>query len=257
MSKNSAERIEAEDGRQYHIGLAPGDVAPHVILCGDPERVDRAATLFLEPGYKTWSHREYRTHSGKTPKGLELTIMATGMGCDNTEIAVIELLNCRRDITLIRVGSCGALQDGMNIGDLVISTGAVRLENTSAGFVEPGYPAVAHHEIVSSLLSSAKSLGHPHHCGITATASGFYGWQGRRKQAIPPRDPELLDRLRDQKVVNLEMEASTLFVLATLAGVRAGAVCAVFANRVHDRFISAEEKPAAEERALRCALAAF
>lgn len=253
----SADHVRGPGDRQYHIGLTPERVMPNVLMCGDPARVTRAAHLLFAPVPEPVRSREYLSYAGRTPGGVPLTLLATGMGPDNTEIAVVELLNCRRDLTFIRVGSCGALQPELQVGDLVVSSGAVRLENTTAGFVEPGYPAVAHHEVVGALIEGVRAQGLAPHVGITATAPGFYGWQGRRDQPLPPRDPELLDRLARQRVMNMEMEASALFVLASLAGCRAGAVCAVFASRPRDVFIQEEEKSVAEARALHAAVRAF
>lgn len=254
-SYESAERVQDEAGRQYHIGLAPGEVAPWVILVGDPGRVEAVAAHFDERRFEQ-QNREYTSVTGMC-RGREITVLGTGIGCDNTEIAVVELLECRRDLTLLRIGSCGALQPEIAIGDVVISTGAVRLESTSLGFVDEGYPAVAHHEVVLAAISGAEAEGVPYHTGLTACASGFYGWQGRRGQLIEPRDPDLPERLGRWRVANFEMETSTLFTLATLAGIRAGAACAVFANRPANRFIDPDAKAEAEAAAIRCGLAAI
>lgn len=255
MAYESAERVQDEEGRQYHIDLAPGEVGPWVLLVGDPGRV-AAVTRHLTDIRVERQNREYVSATG-TYNGLEVTVLGTGIGCDNTEIAVMELLNCRREMTLIRVGSCGALQPEIGIGELVISTGAVRLESTSLGFVDPGYPAVAHHEVVLGLVSAAAAENLPHHVGLTASASGFYGWQGRKDQVIAPRDPELPDRLAKWRVANFEMETSTLFTMASLAGIRAGAVCAAFANRPANQFIEPDGKKPAEARAVLCGLRAL
>lgn len=248
MTFRSAERVEDSGGRQYHIGLAPGEVAPWIVLMGDPARVERGAAR-LDQVHLRRGNREYLAVTG-TLGGLDITLMGTGIGADNTEIAVVELLNCMPRASFVRVGSCGALQPGIALGDLVVSTGAVRLESTSLGFVEEGYPAVAHYEMVLALATAAARTGHPHHLGLTATAAGFYGWQGRGEQVLRPRFPDLCADLAARGVLNLEMEASTLFTLATLAGVRAGAVCAVFASRPENRFIDPRDKAAAEDRAL-------
>jgi len=252
MGFESADRVQDEEGRQYHIGLAPGEVAPWVILVGDPARVEVAARELEDPAPRR-RNREFVSTTGRY-RGVEVTVLGTGIGCDNTEIAVTELLACRRDLTLLRVGSCGALQPDIALGDLVVSTGSVRLESTSLGFVEEGFPAVAHHEAVLALISAAEAAGAPYHVGLTASASGFYGWQGRRGQLLEPRFPDLPERLGRAGVLNFEMEASTLFTLATLASARAGAVCAVYASRPSDRFIAAAAKEEAERRAVRCGL---
>ncbi len=251
----SSEIVQDKTGRQYHIGLRPDDISDKIIIVGDPDRARRVADLF-ESVRVSRQNREYVTFTG-TYKGLELTVMATGIGCDNTEIAVVELCQLKFPVTIIRCGSCGALQSDIEIEDLVISSGAVRLENTSTFFVEPGYPAVASHEVILALLKSAANEKLPHHFGMTATAPGFYGAQGRHIPGFPAKDEALMDRLTKQGIKNFEMESSTLFTLASLRGFRAGTICAVFASRPRDRFIDPVKKGKAELRAIKTALGAF
>jgi uridine phosphorylase len=251
-----ANRPEGPGGRQYHIGLAKGDVARSVLLCGDAERAERIASRFesVRAGFPK-RHREYATWSGRW-NGAGVTVMATGMGADNTEIALVELLACVDRPDLIRVGSCGALQKEIALGDLVISTGAMRLESTSLGFVEESYPAIAHHEVVLALITAAERRGARFHAGITATAAGFYGWQARKVPGFEPRFPQLPARLAALGIRNLEMEASALFTLASLRGLRAGAVCSAYANRGKNAFLDERGRKAADERAIDVALEA-
>jgi uridine phosphorylase len=251
----NAESVKDPSGRQYHIGLSPEEVAEYVMVVGDPARAERVAGLFDRVRVSCKS-REFVTFTGSY-RGNEITVMATGIGCDNTEIAVIELCQLRFPLTIIRCGSCGGLQSDMEIGDLVISAGAMRLENTSTFFVEEGFPAIASHEIVLALLKAVADEGVPHHLGITATASGFYGAQGRRIPGFPVRDQSLMDRLATQGIKNFEMETSTLLTLAALRGFRAGAVCAVFASRPRNEFIDTDQKGAAELKAIKTTLRAF
>jgi uridine phosphorylase len=171
------------------------------------------------------------------------------------EIAVVEICQVVPDPVILRVGSCGALRKSISVGDLVISTGAVRLENTSTFFVPEGFPAVAHYEAVAALIAAAEDEGVRWHAGITASGSGFYGAQGRTVPGFRPRFPGLLDELADLGVLNFEMEASTLFTLASIRGFMAGCVCAVYANRPRDEFIA--DKPTAEAAALRTGLGAL
>jgi uridine phosphorylase len=250
-----AERILDSDGREYHIGLKQGEVARRILLVGDPARAQRVADRF---DFVRLSRqcREFVTHTGELG-GREISVMGTGIGCGNMEIAVIELLGCVSDPVFIRVGSSGALQPEIRVGDLVVSTGSVRLESTSLGFVEEGYPAHAHHEATLALVSASAESGGTYHVGVTAAASGFYGLQGRVGNTIPPRFDDVPDRLAKQGVLNFEMETSTLFTLATLARVRAGAVCAVFADRTEGEFISDEVKHRAEDHAISVGLRAF
>lgn len=131
------------------------------------------------------------------------------------------------------------------------------METASLGYVEPGFPAVAHAEAQIALVRAAVERGVRHHVGVTATAAGFYGAQGRAVAGFSPRDPELLERLTRQGVKNLEMETSCLLTIAALRGLRAGAVCAAFANRPHDSFIDEQTRARAEEDVVEVGLGAL
>jgi len=230
--------------RQYHIGLGPGELAEYILLPGDPDRTTRIATR-LDSIELEHRHREFATVTG-TYRGGRVSIVSTGIGTDNVEIVVAEILAITERPTFIRVGSCGALQPEMDLGDLVITTGAVRLEATTSFFVHDGYPAVADYEAVVALLEAATRLGHRFHVGITATAPGFFGAQGRPIPQLPIRYPDLAEEMARQRVMNFEMEASALLVLAGLARCRAGVVCAVYANRNTGDFVVGAQKDAAE-----------
>jgi uridine phosphorylase len=238
--------------QQYHIGLGPGELADYILLPGDPDRVDRVAAHF-DSVERRQRNREFASATGLY-KGLRVSCVSTGIGTDNVEIVVSEILAIVDSPTLIRIGSCGALQDGMGLGDLVISTGSVRLETTTSWFVHEGYPAVASFEAVLALEEAASRLGHPHHVGITATAPGFYGAQGRPIPQLPIRYPDLAEEMTRQGVLNFEMEASALLVLAGLGGSRAGVVCAVYANRRTGEFVVGEGKDRAEAAAVETGL---
>ncbi len=242
---NADQRVGLPTGeRQYHIGLGPGDLADYILLPGDPERVARFATRFdsIERQHR---HREFASLTG-TYRGLRMSVVSTGIGTDNVEIAVAEVLAITERPTFIRVGSCGSLQPEIELGDLVITTGAVRLESTTSFFVHDGYPAVAHYEAVAALVEAAARLGYSAHIGITATAPGFFGAQGRPIPQLPIRYPDLAEEMARQRVVNFEMEASAVLVLSTLAGCRAGVVCAVYAQRTTGAFVEGEAKDRAE-----------
>lgn len=250
-----AERVVNAAGRQYHLDVGRGDVAPRILLCGDPQRAERTAGFF-DAVRRERRNREYVTITG-TYKGIDLSVVGTGIGPDNIEIAVIELAQVVKRPTFIRIGSSGALQKEIELGDLVVSTGAVRLENTSTFFVPEGYPAVAHYEVVVALISACADLGVRHHAGLTATAPGFYGAQGRRVPGFEPRDPEIPAKLSRVGVANLEMEVSALLTLASVGGFRAGAVCAIYAQRIRNRFITPKAKDEAELNCIRAGLGAF
>jgi uridine phosphorylase len=230
--------------RQYHIGLGPGELAEYILLPGDPDRTARIASRFESIELER-HHREFVSATGRF-RGRRVSVVSTGIGTDNVEIVVAEILAITDRPTFIRVGSCGALQPEMALGDLVITSGAVRLESTTSFFVHDGYPAVADYEAVVALIEAAERLGHRYHVGVTATAPGFFGAQGRPIPQLPIRYPDLAEEMARQRVMNFEMEASALLVLASLARCRAGVVCAVYANRTTGDFVTGELKDVAE-----------
>ena len=139
--------------RQYHIDAGPGDIAEYILLPGDQDRTTKVAALFDSVEYEN-RHREFATATG-TYKGRRLSCVSTGIGADNVEIVVAEILAITKHPTFIRIGSCGVLRDNIEVGDLVISTGAVRLEGTTKFYVHDGYPAVADYVAVSALVEAA------------------------------------------------------------------------------------------------------
>lgn len=186
-----------------------------------------------------------------------MSVVSTGIGTDNVEIAVAEILAITQRPTFIRVGSCGALQPEIALGDLIISSGAVRLEATTSFFVHDGYPAVADYETVVALVEAADRLGHRAHVGLTATAPGFFGAQGRPIPQLPIRYPDLAEELARERVLNFEMEASAFMVLGGLARCRAGVVCCVYAQRVTGDFIAGQAKDRAEAACVETGLEAL
>jgi uridine phosphorylase len=241
------------DSREYHINLERGELAEYVVLVGDPGRVAKVGERFDSIELER-SNREINTITG-IYRGMRLSVMSTGMGPDNVEIVLAEVMEITDTPTFIRVGSSGALQRDIRPGDLVISTGAVRLENTTDFYVHPGYPAIAHRETVWALEAACRELGIRHHIGLTATASGFFAPQGRAMRKLPVRYPHLAEELRSQHVANMEMESSALFVLSSLAGLRAGTVCVAYAQRAEGTFLEGAAKEAAEGRCIDAGLA--
>jgi len=219
----------------YHVRVKPGEVAEYVLLPGDPERVLKIAE-FWDEGKEISYHREFRLWTGKVA-GKPISACSTGIGAPSAAIAVEELARAGAK-TFIRVGSTGAIQPGINLGDLIISTAAVRLEGTSSQYVLPGYPACADYEVILALVEAAESLGLTYHLGVTASTDSFYPGQSRPgfKGYWWSYSERLIKDLQAMGVLNFEMEASAIFTLAGIYGLRAGAVCAVFANRVEDTF---------------------
>lgn len=243
------------DDRQYHVEVAPGEVASTVLMPGDTERVDKIVSLWDE-SEEVANHREYRTVTG-TYQGAPISVTSTGIGSPSAAIAVEELADCGVD-TFLRVGSCGAIQPDMAVGDLVITSGAVRQEGTSAAYVRESYPAVADHEVVTALVAAAETLEYDYHVGITASTDSFYAGQGRAGFAeyLPERGTALLEELQGANVKNFEMEAAAITTLANVFGLRAGAVCTVYANRTTGEFRTEGESRAAETASLAAKLLA-
>jgi uridine phosphorylase len=225
----------SEEPGQPITGLRRGAVGENVFLCGDPARVPRIA--------KGWSNareilnvREYRIVVGERD-GVRLAAASTGIGAPSTAILVEELakVGARR---MIRVGNSGGLQPALGLGDLVITTGAVRDDGTSRAYVLPEYPAVASWQVVGALVASARSRGARHAVGLTWSLDAFYarnavlGANGAIESMSVGsfRPPELESRLvamRDARVQNCEMESGVLLTLASIFGLEAGCICVV------------------------------
>ncbi len=225
-----------EKGTVYHLMVKPGDVSRYVLLPGDPGRVRRIAE-FWDEKWMVAEHREYLTYSGRY-KGVFISATSTGIGAPSTAIAVEELARVGSD-TFIRVGTTGALHRHIGVGDLIISTGAVRLEGTSKQYVIPEYPAVADLTVTLALVSAAEILGVKYHLGLTASTDSFYVGQERPglRGYLPPFQKGLTSFLKSVNVLNFEMEAATIFTLSNIYGLRAGSVCAAIANRETEEFI--------------------
>lgn len=218
-------------GVQMHLKIKPGEVSRYVLTPGDPGRVPvigEAWDSFSEVAH----HREYRTIRGKID-GVDISACSHGVGGPSTDIAVVELSNCGAD-TFIRVGSCAALQPEMAPGDLIISTGALRLTGTVDAYVDKAYPAVADHEVLMALIQAAEELGETYHVGLAASVDSFYAGEvnpmpGDFRQS---KMDTVLEDLTRARVANFEMEAATIFTLCQLFGFRGGMICSVGANRV-------------------------
>jgi uridine phosphorylase len=244
-----------DDEVQYHLKLREGDVARTVLLPGDPGRVDVITELWDE-AEAVAENREYRTATGSVD-GTPVSVTSTGIGSPSAAIAVEELARLGAD-TFIRVGSCGAIQPEMSLGDLVITTGVVRQEGTTHEYVREDYPAVADERVVGALVAAAERLEYDYHVGLTMSTDAFYAGQARQGFGgyEAPGTADLLDELRAANVKNIEMEASAVVTLATLYGLRAGAVCTVFADRNTGEFRTEGESEAAETASLAASLLA-
>jgi uridine phosphorylase len=223
-----------QDGLQYHIRCRPGDVARYVLLPGDPARVALIAADWAD-AREIAVEREHVTFTGTLRDGGAISACSTGAGGPSTASAVEELIAIGAD-TFVRVGTCGAIQRHIECGDVVIHTAAVRLDGTSPQYVRMEYPAAAHHLVVLALVQAAERLGVRYHLGVSASTAAFYtgqgrpGWRGYTQSFVD----EIVPDLQRAGVLTFEMEASTIFTMLGLYGLRGGSVCAVAANRVTD-----------------------
>lgn len=232
-----------ETGRYYHVRCTREEMAPYVLLPGDPGRVARISQHW-EEAREVASYRHYTVHTGRLG-AIPVTAVSTGTGNPSMAMVVEEVARLGATV-LIRVGTCGAIQPGIALGDVVITTGAVRLDGASRNYIIPEYPAAAHYEVVLALIEAAESLGVPYHLGVTASTDSWFLGQGRPGVGgyFPSFARTLMEDLQAARVVNFEMDCSALLTLSGLYGLRAGAVCAVYANRIENTFAMEGEERA-------------
>ena len=216
--------MESNDGKQYHIQLKKGDVGRYVLLPGDPGRCEPIARLFDNPRHVA-TNREYVTWTGELD-GVPVSVTSTGIGCPSAAIALEELVRVGAD-TFIRVGTSGHIQKDIKSGDLAIITAAIRDEGTSKHYMPIEFPAVADIDLVMALQRAAKKTGARARTGITQSKDSFYGQHEPQRMGVAA---DLLNRWKAWEIGGAlcsEMEASALFVIASMLRVRAGGVMMV------------------------------
>ena len=240
-------------GKFYHIDCRVGDVAPYILACANPGRAHSMADFLQERELKG-KNREYIVYTGRY-KGIPLSVMGTGIGAPATAIAVVEAAQCQPNATFIRVGTCGALQPEIELGDLILTDECIREENTTRYYAAPDLVVRAHPDVLRALEMAAGELHFPYHKGTTCTTSDFYAGQGRKIDGFPVRDANKVERLRSLGVLNFEMEMSVFLTLATVSSykLRAGGVTVVFCNRIDGTWSSSEDH---EVRGIKTALRA-
>jgi uridine phosphorylase len=217
----------------FHLDLSRAQVdgATLAILPGDPGRVAKIAA-YLDDPVAVAAKREFTTYRG-TLGGKPVIVCSTGIGGPSTSIAVEELaqLGVR---TFLRVGTTGAIQPDIAIADVIVTTGAVRLDGASQHFAPLAYPAVAHHECTQALFVAAQARGHQVHVGITASSDTFYPGQERYDTVsgfVPAHLRGSMAEWQSLHVLNYEMESATLLTMCAANGWRAGMVAGVLVNR--------------------------
>lgn len=222
----------AEEGLQYHIGLRKGDVGKYVILPGDPKRCEKIARHFDDAKLIADS-REYVTYTGYLD-GVKVSVTSTGIGGPSASIALEELVRVGAD-TFLRVGTCGGMQTDIMGGDLVIATGAIRMEGTSKEYAPIEFPAVANLEITNALVQAAKDLNKKYHVGVVQCKDAFYG---QHEPETKPVDYELVNKWNAWVRLGCkasEMESAALFVVGDYLRVRVGSSFLVIANQEREK----------------------
>ncbi|MRR19992.1 phosphorylase [bacterium] len=269
------ELIRNADGSVFHLHLLPGEIADHIIIVGDPGRVEMIGQM-LDSVRVRKSNREFSTITGSY-RDMEVTIISSGIGTDNIDIVVNELdaltnidletgvvAEEPKSLTFIRLGTAGGLQGDLPVGSFIATAKAVGFDGV-LHFYE-GYEWCLDHMLADALTSHLEwpdTLAYPYVVdadasllekvaggmkkGITISSPGFYGPQGRRLR-LEPFDSELNDniasfRFRGERITNYEMESSAIYGLSKLLNHKALTICVVIGNRVTGEFL-ADYKPA-------------
>ncbi len=196
---------------QPHIRLDESVNASYAILPGDPARIDKIIP-YLDDVQELMYNREYRSVSGFY-KGVKVIAMSTGMGGSSTSIAVEELKNIGVK-ALIRIGSCGALQKGIALGDLVIGCGAVRDDGASKAYIDIRYPAVPDTELLNLIVEAAEENGYPHHVGVIHSHETFYMDSNEEEEKYWSK----------YGILGADFESAALFTVGRIRGVKAASI---------------------------------
>ncbi len=255
---------EGPMGRMYHLALDQEVIegARFAFLPGDPERVPRIAKAFDPEAREIARRREFRTWLGRM-EGKPVLVTSTGIGGPSASIAVEELARLGVD-TFIRVGTCGAIAEGVKAGDVVVTTAAVRLDGTSEHYAPLEYPAVADFEVLQALVEAARGVsrrrGFSVHVGVTVSLASFYAGQERYDSFtgyVIRRFQGALEEWRKLGVLNCEMESATVLTLTGVMGLRGGCVTVALLERSEGEGIDEEMVQRVEPHAIETALEAM
>jgi uridine phosphorylase len=215
-------------GKEYHTQVGKGEVGRYVIMPGDPKRCEKIAKHLTDARLVADS-REYVTYTGYLD-GVKVSVTSTGIGGPSASIAMEELVHCGAD-TFIRVGTSGGMQEDILGGDLVIASGAIRMEGTSKEYAPIEYPAVADISVVNALMNAAERLQKRSHVGVVQCKDAFFG---QHEPEVKPVGYELMqkwDAWVKMGCLASEMESAALFIVGSYLRVRVGTVLLVIANQ--------------------------
>ena len=222
----------SENGEQYHIGLKEGDVGKYVLLPGDPKRCEKIARYFDEPQLVA-DRREFTTYTGYL-NGEKVSVTSTGIGGASAAIALEELVKVGAD-TFIRVGTCGGIDLNVKGGDIVIASGAIRMEGTSREYAPIEFPAVADIDIVNALIKAAKNLGYNSHTGVVQCKDSFYGQHDPERMPVSYELQNKWEAWKRLGCLASEMESAALFVVSSFLRVKTGSVFLTVANQEREK----------------------
>ena len=217
---------------EYHLKIRPGDVGRYVILPGDPGRCEKIAKYLDHPRFVA-SNREYTIYTGEL-EGEMVSVCSTGIGGPSAAIAMEELIHCGAEC-FVRTGTCGGMDKDVLGGNLVIASGAIRMEGTSREYAPIEFPAVADYHIVQKLEMAAKANGYPCHIGVVQCKDSFYGQHEPEKMPVSYELTQKWEAWKRLGCLASEMESAALFVVASYLHVRIGSVFLVVANQEREK----------------------
>ena len=199
-----------------HIRCRKGDIAPYVIIPGDPGRVERIVAEMDEAKHLA-KNREYVVYTG-TYRTVPITVCSSGIGGPAASIAFEELIKLGAKV-FIRVGSAGGRRPDTPIGTPIVINATYRGEGTSKAYLPPEFPAVSDLDVTNALVSALKNLKAPYQVGLGFTRDAYY-----------VQDRELNQLLTDSGVLAAEQEAATLFIVGSVRGVKTGVIVSTDSN---------------------------
>jgi len=246
----------------YHLGFSQDDLgiqSPTIaLLSGDPERASLIAQTYLQDVHLLSENRGLNSYFGSLPNGSTILSATSGMGAPSLSIVVNELVQVGIK-QIIRIGTCGSIQNHVTVGSIVISRAALCRQGAANDIAPIEYPAAADPFLTVALVEAAQELGVKHHLGITASVDTFYEGQERTDSAnhsLMRSLQGITEEYRRLNILNYEMECGTLFKMAGVYNFAAACVCGVVAQRTISENVSLEEKDIAVKNAINVALRA-
>jgi uridine phosphorylase len=215
--------------REYHIGIAKGEIPEAVLLPGDPGRALKISEKYFDDPEEIAKNREYWSYKGYYD-GTPVAVCSTGIGCPSAAIAMEELINvgCK---TFIRVGTAGAIGPTLQAGDIVIFSGSVREDGTSKQYIPVQFPAIATPSLVLKLIEAARSRNVRYEVGIGHSKDAFYS-EHPDYMADPDAAEKKWAAFKKTNVIATEMESSVLFIIGQLREVEVATACVIIGEHV-------------------------